>query len=102
MLFQSATVYAALLVYFINALHIATLNSLLARIDRNNMSAYKLLLPYHLKRLKKKNSEKGAGTSFILLSVWKQTIGQFIQSYLHRPMKILEFFTRGKIQKCFV
>ena len=54
MLFQSATVYAALLVYFINALHIATLNFLLARIDRNNMSAYKLLLPYHLKRLKKK------------------------------------------------
>ena len=54
MLFQSATVYAALLVYFINALHIATLNFLLARIDRNNMSAYKLLLPYHLKHLKKK------------------------------------------------
>ena len=79
MLFQSATVYAPLLVYFINALHIATINFLLAQIDRNNMSAYKLLVPYHLKLFKKKkNSEKGAGTSFILLSVWKQTIGQFI------------------------
>ena len=39
------------------------------------------------------NPEKGAGISFILLSGWKQSIEQFIWTYLYIPIKIQDFLT---------
>ena len=46
-----------------------------------------------------KKQEKEAGINFILLSRSRQMIGWFMKTYLHRPINILQFLSRGKIQK---
>ena len=48
-----------------------------------------------LKKLKKE-----AGINFPLLSRSRNMIGRFMRIYLHKPIKILQFVSRGKIQKC--
>ena len=47
-----------------------------------------------------KNEEKEAGTNFVLLSRSRNMIGRFMKTYLHKPIKILQFLSRGKILKC--
>ena len=44
--------------------------------------------------------EKEAGTNFILLSWSRNMIGLLMKTHLHRPIKILQFLTPGRIQKC--
>ena len=40
---------------------------------------------------------KEAGTNFILFSRSRNMIGQFTKTYLYRPIKILQLFTRRRI-----
>ena len=47
-----------------------------------------------------KKQEKEAGTNFVFLLWSRNMIGLFIKTYLHSPIKILQFLSRGKIQKC--
>ena len=44
--------------------------------------------------------EKDSGTNVVLFS-WSRniTVG-FMKTYLHRPVKILQFLTSGRVQKC--
>ena len=44
--------------------------------------------------------EKEAGTNFVLLCQLRNMVGQFKKAYLHRTIKILQFLTPAKIQKC--
>ena len=53
---------------------------------------------YSKKSYKKLGKE--AGTNFILLSRSRSRIGWFMQTYLFKPIKILQFVSRGKIQNC--
>ena len=47
-----------------------------------------------------KSKKKETGTNIVLLS-WKgNMIGWFIKTYLHKPIKIVQFLSRGEIQKC--
>ena len=47
-----------------------------------------------------KSKKKETGTNTVLLS-WKgNMIGWFIKTYLHKPIKIVQFLSRGEIQKC--
>ena len=48
--------------------------------------------------LKKQN--KIAGTKFVLLPLSRKMIRWFKKTYLHKPIKILEFLSRGKIEEC--
>ena len=50
--------------------------------------------------MKKLEARKKADTNFVLLSQSRNMIGRFMKTYLHRPIKILQFFTPGRIQKC--
>ena len=50
--------------------------------------------------MKSKIQEKEAGTNFVLSSQSQNIIGQFMKTYLHRPIKILQFLTPARIQKC--
>ena len=47
-----------------------------------------------------KKQGKEAGTIFVLLCQSKNLAGQYKKTYLHRPIKILQFLTPGRIQKC--
>ena len=50
---------------------------------------------------KYKNQEKEeAATSFPLLCQTRNMVGQFKKTHLHRPIKILQFLTPVRIQKC--
>ena len=51
-------------------------------------------------RLISKKQEKDAGTSFVLLSQSRKMIRQFMKTYLHRPIKILQLTTPRRIRKC--
>ena len=46
-----------------------------------------------------KKQEKEAGTNFNLLTKSRNMIRQLMKTYLHRPTKILQFLTPGRIQK---
>ena len=48
----------------------------------------------------RRKSEKKAGTNFALLSWPRNIIGWFMKTYSDKPIKILQFLSRGKIQKC--
>ena len=39
-------------------------------------------------------------TNFVLLFWSRNMIGQFIKTSLHRPIKIAQFLTCGRIKKC--
>ena len=39
-------------------------------------------------------------THFLAKIYFPIMIGWFMKTYLHKPIKILEFLSRGKIQKC--
>ena len=54
--------------------------------------------PYFLTSLKSKK-KKLALTSFILYQSRKM-VGQFKETYLHRPSNFLHFLSSAKIQKC--
>ena len=43
---------------------------------------------------------KQAGANFGLLSRSRNMIGWFMKTYLHKPINMLQFLSRGKIQKC--
>ena len=43
-----------------------------------------------------------AGTNFVLLCQSRTMVGQLKKVYLHRPIKILYFLTRARIQKCSI
>ena len=47
---------------------------------------------------KSKKQEKEASTNLILLSQSRNMVGQFMKTYLHRPIKILQFLAPWKIQ----
>ena len=47
-----------------------------------------------------KSRKKIAGTNFVLLSRSRDMIGLFMKTFIHKPMKILQFFSRGEIKKC--
>ena len=47
-----------------------------------------------------KQQEKKAGTNFLLLPVSRNVIGWFTKTYWNKPIKLLQFITLGKIQKC--
>ena len=47
-----------------------------------------------------KKKEKETGTNFTALSQPRYTIGGFMKTYLHRPIKIIKCLTRGRIQRC--
>ena len=49
---------------------------------------------------KKKNVKKEAGINFLSLSWSRNMIGRFMKTYVHKPIKILQFLARGTIQKC--
>ena len=52
-----------------------------------------------MKRLTGKKKE--ADTNFVLLSQSINVTGQFIKTYLHRPIKVLDFLTPAKIKRNF-
>ena len=45
-------------------------------------------------------NQKKAGTSFVFLSQSGNMTGWFMKTYLHQPIKILQFLRGCKIQKC--
>ena len=51
-------------------------------------------------KLLAKKQEKEAGTNFNFLSQPRNIIGQFIKTYLHRPIKILKFPQPARFQEC--
>ena len=42
--------------------------------------------------------EKEAGTNFVLFYRSRNMIGRFMETYLHKPIKILQLLTRKIIQ----
>ena len=46
-----------------------------------------------------KKKAKEACTNFVLLSQSRNMIGLFMKIYLHKPIKIQQFFSRGKHNK---
>ena len=48
-----------------------------------------------------KNKEKEATSNFALLPLSRIIIEWFMKTYIHKPIKILQLLSRGKIQKCF-
>ena len=57
---------------------------------------YKKLYFFSLKVLK---ARKGSWLSLVLLCQSRNIVGQFKKSYLHRPIKFLNFLTPARIQK---
>ena len=51
----------------------------------------------HFFHQKFKKQEKEAATNFVSLSQPRDTIRKFMKTYLHRPIKILQFITPGKV-----
>ena len=49
-----------------------------------------------------KIQEKEGSTNFVLLCQLRNMVGQFKKSYFHRPVKILQFLTPNRIQKCLI
>ena len=49
-----------------------------------------------------KTARKKADTNFLLLLVSRKVIGWFTKTYWNKPIKLLQFITRGKIQKCLI
>ena len=45
-----------------------------------------------------KSKKKEAGNNFVLLSRPRYMIGWFIKTSLHKPVKILQFPSRGKLK----
>ena len=49
---------------------------------------------------KARKLEKETDTNFVLLCQSKNIFGLFKKAYLHRPIRILDFLTPARIQKC--
>ena len=47
-----------------------------------------------------KKQEKESGTNFLLFSITRNVIGQFVKICLHEAIKNSQFLIRGSIQKC--
>ena len=46
-----------------------------------------------------KTQDKEAGINLVFLSRLRNMVQRFMKTYLHRPIKVLQFLTRGEIQK---
>ena len=57
---------------------------------------------FYIKKIleKSKKQEEEAGPTFLLLSQSRNVILKFMESYLNRPITVLQFLTPGRIQKC--
>ena len=69
---------------------------LTVKVRYNSMSPrrYSFFFFYFIKQ------QKETGTNFTVLSQPRYTIGGFMKTYLHKPIKIIKCLTRGRIQRC--
>ena len=68
---------------------------------RNNVTSILCQLNFFFIKILKCNKKK-ASTNFVFLSRSRNTIGRFMKTHLHRPIKTLQFLASGKIEKCLI
>ena len=66
------------------------------------MTVTHFLAKIHFSPVRFLKRKKKAGTNLSLLS-WSTIMkGLFMKTYLHKPIKFVQLFSGGKIQKCFI